>query len=86
MNPWQVCPSTVWMQAPGQCSPLVTCQIPLRKELSTAASNASKAVFAFVYLYFMDSLDTASLVVNGNCHSLKASITKGLACLALKQY
>lgn len=84
MNPWQVCPSMVWMQAPGQCSPLAICQIPLRKELSTAASNASKAVFAIIYLYFMDSLDTVSLVVNGNCHRLNASTTEGHACLALK--
>lgn len=86
MNPWQICPSMIWMQAVSQCSLLVTCQIHLRKELSTHASSASKAVFAFIYLYFIDSLDTASFVVNGNCHRLKVNATRGHACLALKQY
>lgn len=38
------------------------------------------------YFYFMDSLDTASFVVSGNCHRLKVSATKGHAYLALKQY
>lgn len=86
MNPWQICPSTVWMQAAGQRSPLATCQIHLRKELSAEVSNASRAVFTFIYLYFMDSLDTACFVVNGNCHRLMVSATKGHTYLALKQY
>lgn len=86
MNPWQICPSMIWMQAAGQRSLLATCQLHLRKELSTPASSASKAVFAFIYLYFMDFLDTASFVVNGNCHGLKVNATRGHPCFALKQY
>lgn len=35
----------------------------------------------YLYLCFMDYLDTAAFVVNGNCQKLKVSATKGQACL-----
>lgn len=48
-----------------------------------AAGSASKAALSFIFLYFMDSLGTSSLVVPGNCCRLR--ITEEDACLALKK-